>query len=54
MGLLSAHSCWQPFSMELITVLQGRLSADYRTDDWVSEYGSWISDLSFRVYGLQI
>ena len=30
--LLSDYTCWQPYSMELITVLQGRLSADYRAD----------------------
>ena len=52
----------QPYSMELITVLQGRLSADYKTEVGVSDFEIWISDLSFRmdfrfefyVFGIQI
>ena len=51
---MSDNTRWHPYSMELTTVLYGRLSADYKDDVSVFfwSFGTWISYLSFRLMAL--
>ena len=54
LGLLSDHTCSLLYSMELITVLQGRLGADYRADVCVFEFWNLDFRFKFSTYGFRL